>query len=75
MNLELSEEQNILKDSAAKLVKIEIPIEKIRELADNPKGLSDELWNKIAEQGWLGILIPEDLGGLSLGATELGIIM
>ena len=33
------------------------------------------LWGKIAEQAWLGVLVPEEYGGLGLGVTELGIIL
>lgn len=74
MNVNLTEEQTMLQDSARKFVENEVSLEKVRELADNPKGLTDELWNAIAEQGWLGILVPEELGGLGMGMQELGIV-
>ncbi|HIA48835.1 MAG TPA: acyl-CoA dehydrogenase [Candidatus Hydrogenedentes bacterium] len=74
MNVTLTEEQTMLQDSARKFVENEVSLEKVRELANNPKGLTDELWNAIAEQGWLGILVPEDLGGLGMGAQELGVV-
>lgn len=74
MNVQLTEEQTMLQDSVRKFVENEVSLEKVRELADNPKGLTDELWNAIAEQGWLGILVPEDLGGLGMGVQELGIV-
>jgi alkylation response protein AidB-like acyl-CoA dehydrogenase len=75
MNLELSEEQRILGESVARFCKAEFSMEMVRRLADHPKGIPDELWQKIAEQAWLGVLIPEPYGGLGLGATELGIIL
>lgn len=75
MHLELNEEQKMLRESVAKFCKTEIPMETVRELAENPIGLTDELWTKIAEQGWLGVLIPEEYGGLGLGATEMGVIV
>ncbi len=75
MNLEYSEEQKLLRESVAKFCKVEVPTETIRELADEPKGLSDELWRKLSELGLLGVLIPEAYGGLGLGATEMGVIM
>lgn len=74
MNVDLNEEQQLLKDSVAKFCEGEAPLEKIREWADNPKGLPDELWEKIAAQGWLGIIVPEENGGLGLGVTELAVI-
>jgi alkylation response protein AidB-like acyl-CoA dehydrogenase len=75
MNLELSEEQKILGESVARFCKTEVSMEMVRRLADHPKGMPDELWQKIAEQAWLGVLIPEPYGGLGLGVTELGIIL
>lgn len=74
MNVEPTEEQTILKDSVAKFRAAEIPTEKIREMAEEPTGLTEELWQKIADQGWLGVLFPEQYGGLELGVTELAII-
>ncbi len=74
MDTKLSEEQGLLKDSVAKFVQSSVSTEKVRELADNPVGLTDDLWAKIAEQGWLGLIIPEDDGGLGLGVQELGVV-
>lgn len=74
MNVQLTEEQTMLQDSARKFVENKVSLETVRALADNPKGLTDELWNAIAEQGWLGILIPEALGGLGMGMQELGVV-
>jgi acyl-CoA dehydrogenase len=34
----------------------------------------DAYWNTAREQGWCGIAIPEEHGGLGLGLVELGII-
>ncbi len=76
MNLELTEEQKLLKESVAKFCKAELPTEKIREMSERePTGITREAWQKIAEQGWLGVLLPEQYGGLGLGVTELGVIM
>jgi alkylation response protein AidB-like acyl-CoA dehydrogenase len=75
MNLELSEEQKILGESVARFCKAELSMEVVRRLADHPEGIPDELWQKIAEQAWLGVTIPERYGGLGLGVTEFGIIL
>jgi alkylation response protein AidB-like acyl-CoA dehydrogenase len=74
MNVTISEEQSMLQDSARKFVQNEIPLERVRKLASEPKGLNDELWTKMAEQGWLGILIPEEHGGLGMGVQELAVV-
>ena len=74
MNVQPTEEQTLLRDSVVKFCENEIPLEKVRELADNPEGLTPELWRKIAEQGWLGLMISEEDGGLGLGVTEQAIV-
>lgn len=74
MDLEYSEEQKILRDSVANFLKAELDSEKLRDLIETPHGMTDKLWTKIAEQGWLGVIAPEQYGGFALGATELGII-
>lgn len=74
MDVNFSEEQTMLQDSVRKFVENDVSLEKVRELADEPKGLTDDLWNTIAEQGWLGILVPEELGGLGMGVQEFGVV-
>lgn len=75
MDIQLTEEQRLLQETAARFCENEIPMTKVREMADDPKGLSDDLWRLIADQGWLGIMIPEKWGGLGLGVTEMGIVL
>jgi len=41
----------------------ELPKSLIEEMADDPKGHNQELWGKIAELGWMGLIIPEQYGG------------
>ena len=36
--------------------------------------LCSELWAAIADQGWLGLHLPEDAGGLGLGIVDLAVV-
>lgn len=74
MNVQLTDEQKMLQDSVRKFCDSEVTTEKVRALADNPKGVTAELWAKIAEQGWLGLMVPEQHGGLGLGVQELAVV-
>ena len=40
-------------------------------ISETEKTFDAALWKKIAEQGWTGILIPEDYGGGGMGMVEL----
>lgn len=43
--------------------------------ADGGPGFSREAWSQYAEQGWLGVALPEAAGGVGGGVTELGIVL
>ncbi len=75
MNFALSEEQQLLQASAAEFVKRESSLKRIRELRDHETGFSAELWKKMAELGWLGIVFPEEHGGLGQGMVEMTVVM
>src|SRR5436305_13715125 len=46
----------------------------MRGLAEGERGFTDEGWRELSELGWPGVMIPEDDGGLGLGAVELLVI-
>ncbi len=62
MNYDLSEEQNILKAAAHKFLVDKCPSGFIREMAADEKGFTTELWQGMAELGWMSILIPKNTG-------------
>jgi alkylation response protein AidB-like acyl-CoA dehydrogenase len=77
MAMVLTEEQQLLKDSAREFIQAKSPITELRKLRDNndATGYSKELWSEMAEMGWTGILIPEEYGGLGFGYQGLGIVL
>ena len=58
MNYDLSEEQQMLKDAARKFLAKECTGEFIREMEEDEKGYTPDLWKKMVELGWIGLLIP-----------------
>jgi len=77
MPLVLTEEQTMLRDSARAFMNESAPITQLRQLRDtnNPDGFSRELWERFAEMGYTGVLVPEAHGGLGLGPVEAGVVM
>lgn len=71
---DLSQEQRILRESAADFFSKECPLEKVKELIETDQPYSRELWLKMVEQGYLGLLLPESSGGLAWGPMELAIV-
>jgi alkylation response protein AidB-like acyl-CoA dehydrogenase len=47
----------------------------LEELEESRTGHSQELWRKMAELGWMGVIIPEEYDGVGLSMMELAIIM
>lgn len=75
MDLDLNQEQNILKTSAQKFFKEECPLSLMKDMRDDDKGYPPALWEKIAELGWMGVLIPEEYGGVGGNFVDLSIIL
>jgi acyl-CoA dehydrogenase len=77
MNFSLNEEQQLLRESAANFVRDNSSLKRIRALRDSkdPDGFSRALWTQMAELGWLGIVFPEEFGGLGLGYKELALVL
>ena len=73
MDIGLSEEQEILKASARDFLATECPKKLVKELDESDKGYSPELWRKMAELGWMGLVFPEDYGGS--GGTFLDLVV
>src|SRR5260370_26047952 len=74
MDFDLSKPQKLLKDSARDFLKRECKPERVRELMETDTAHDDKLWQSIADQGWTGLIIPEEQGGLGLGLVEMAVV-
>lgn len=74
MNLDFTEEQEALKKTARDFMKKDFPSELIRELEDDPKGFRPDIWKKIAEIGWLAVIIPEEHEGIDGSFMDLVVL-
>jgi alkylation response protein AidB-like acyl-CoA dehydrogenase len=75
MDLSLTEEQRLLRDSAERLVADTFSPEERRRIAASSQDESASLWARYADLGWLALPIAEQYGGLGGGATEVAILM
>ena len=73
MDIGLSEEQEILKASARDFLARECPKKLVKELDESDKGYSPELWRRMAELGWMGLVFPEECDGG--GGTFLDLVV
>ncbi len=77
MAMILTEEQELLQQTAKDFLAEEAPVSHLRALRDkkDETGFSRKLWKEMAGLGWTGITLPEEYGGSDLGYAELGIVL
>src|ERR1051325_2924490 len=77
MRLVLSEEHQLLRQTAADLVRSKSSLKRIRALRDgaDASGFSLGLWAGMAALGWAALVIPEAYGGSGLGYSHLMVVM
>jgi alkylation response protein AidB-like acyl-CoA dehydrogenase len=74
MNFDFTDDQRAIKRTAREFLEARYKMELVRELAGDERGFTDEQWRALADLGWPGVIVPEEHGGLGLGAVELIVI-
>jgi alkylation response protein AidB-like acyl-CoA dehydrogenase len=74
VDLKFTEEQGSLRDMARHLCRDHCGIDVVRRMENDPLGVPGPLWAQMRETGLLGVLLPEDYGGLGLGMIDCVIV-
>jgi alkylation response protein AidB-like acyl-CoA dehydrogenase len=75
MDIGFTAEQELLRESARRFLESECTTQFVRQRMAEPEAVTGEFWAKLAEQGWLGIVYPEEYGGSGLGVVDLVVLM
>jgi len=75
MDFGFNQEQELLRATARKFFENECTSEFVRARMAEPAGVTDDFWKKLAEQGWLGLIYPEEYDGTGLGFVDLTVLM
>ncbi|MES1990747.1 MAG: acyl-CoA dehydrogenase family protein [Pseudomonadota bacterium] len=77
MALVLTEEQQLLRDTATQFFQNRAPIANLRKLRDtkNADGFDRAVWKEMADLGFAGILTSEKYGGTDFGPVGLGLVL
>jgi len=75
MDFGLNGEQQLLAETARDFLGRESPATVVRRIAEDPAGSCPDLARKIAAQGWPGVLIPEEYGGLGLEILDAAVLL
>jgi alkylation response protein AidB-like acyl-CoA dehydrogenase len=71
MDFDLNKAQKLLQQSARDFFARELKPERVRELMATRTAYDEGLWRAMADQGWTGLIIPEEFGGLGLSLVDL----
>ena len=75
MDLGLTEIQQMLKTSAQDFLSRECPLTLVREMEEDPRGFTEELWRQMINLGWTGVAFPEQYGGTGGNFADLGVLL
>ena len=75
MNLSISEEQILIRESAKKFLELNYSFEKRREIIEANHPYYFKHWKSFAELGWLGLYFPEEVGGFGENISNLMTLM
>jgi len=75
MDFSFPEEQEMLRTLARDFLAEVCPKAKVRELEKDEKGYDPQIWHRMAELGWMGLVFPEEYGGAGAGFVELAVLM
>ncbi len=70
LNLDFTPEQDMLRDAVRGLCGRLSPLERVRELEDDPDGIARELWDQLGQLGLCGLMVPESLGGSEMSLID-----
>lgn len=75
MDFRLNEEQQMLQDTVARLVRGEYSFEKRLEYSETELGFSESFWKQLGELGLMAVPFPEELGGFGGTGVEVQSVM
>jgi len=75
MDIRLNDDQIEIANQARRFFANECPPDFVREMYEDERGFTDELWTKMTEMGWMGMRIPGDYGGIGLELMDLCIVL
>jgi alkylation response protein AidB-like acyl-CoA dehydrogenase len=71
VRLDLSADQEFLRDTTDKFLLNTVPVDELRRLHPNPTGYASQYWRRGAELGWTSLLVAEEHGGGTISGQGL----
>ena len=74
LDLDFTPEQDMLREMVRGLCGELSPLERVRELEDDPDGIARDLWARFGELGLCGLMVPESAGGSGMSLID-GVVL
>lgn len=74
MDLDFSEEQEMLRETVRSVCEKYAPIEVVRKFEDDPVGYPADLWAQLGSLGLLGLTLPEQYGGSGMSMLDAAVV-
>ena len=74
LDLDFTQEQDMLREMVRGLCGELSPLERVRELEDDPDGIARDLWARFGELGLCGLMVPESAGGSGMSLID-GVVL
>ena len=74
MDFGLSELQLSMQENVNRFLDEEASLDRVREFASTDHALADDIWSGLVNLGVVGVLVPEEYGGLGLAAMDAAVI-
>jgi alkylation response protein AidB-like acyl-CoA dehydrogenase len=75
MDFSLTQDQKMIQETAASFVKKDSPVERMRRLREDGTGWEHAVWRQMGELGWLGLPLPEAVGGFGGSMIDAAILL
>ena len=74
MDVHLTQEQTLLRDSVSEFLERECAVERVRAISAGAQEEAHSLWRAVAELGWPGLTIASEYGGSGLDLVDLAVV-
>ncbi len=75
MEFTLDDDQAALQQTVRTVLSDQAPSSYVRDMVADDAGVTDAMWQRMAELGWVGLMVPEAQGGAGQGLLEMMVVL
>ena len=75
MDFEFSEDQELLRATVRRFLAERAPVTYVREMLDDERGTTADMWSGLSALGVTGLLVPEADGGAGMGMVDTAVAL